>query len=492
MCRQCANGFTLARERIDWYTKHMEKRMSYFVSRKNVLTWLAALIMVGSAGLRIAYYCEKGADARTMWWLIILPVAANLIFALIVLLDGKEHFYRTAVPVAMMALYFTASLALRGIGLRYLVLNACVYLAFIVFYKLLTSGVIRPVSVVFFMFLAATAVLGYDSRAALMSRQWAVYFALLPDFAMLLGGLFTALAIRPHLDGQYHPTWGDRSDGRRIRTLSPMSVVVPYIMVNRNGSCNFLRDELEISDLEQYVREKRREGLTNFGLTHVFITAYCRLVAKYPALNRFLAGQRVYSRGEDIQYCMAVKKEMSTDAPDTCIKLHLNPNDTVYDVYRKFNEAVEQVKNSPLDSSFDQTARLFTMLPGLLFKFTVWFLKTLDYFGLIPKFLLEVSPFHGSVFFTSMGSLGIPAIVHHLYDFGNLPVFIAFGCKFRRNELASDGTIRKNKYVDMTFNLDERICDGFYYATALKYLRRVLADPHRLDTPPERVEKDID
>ena len=68
---------------------------------------------------------------------------------------------------------------------------------------------------------------------------------------MLFGGLLLSLAIRPHLDGRYHPTWGDRSDGRRIRTLPPMSVVVPYIMVNRNGASNFIRDELEITDLEQ-------------------------------------------------------------------------------------------------------------------------------------------------------------------------------------------------------------------------------------------------
>ena len=424
--------------------------------------------------------------------LLILPVAASLIYALIVLLDGQEHFYRTAVPVVLMAVYFTANLAFRGTWMRYLVLNAAGYLAFIVFYNLLVSGVIRPISVVFLMFAGAVAVLGYDSRSAILSGQWPAYFYLLPDFTMLFGGLLTALAIRPHLDGRYHPTWGDRSDGRRVRTLPPMSVVVPYIMVNRNGASNFIRDELEITDLEQYVREKRREGLTNFGLTHVFIAAYVRCVARYPALNRFLSGQRVYSRGDDLQYCMSVKKEMSTDAPDTCIKLHLKPTDTVYDVYRKFNEEVEKVKNTPLNSNFDQTARLFTMLPGLVFKFTVWLLKTLDYFGLIPLFLLEVSPFHGSVFFTSMGSLGIPAIVHHLYDFGNLPVFIAFGCKFRRNEVSADGKVLKKKYVDMTFNLDERICDGFYYATVLKYMRRLLSDPHRLDTPPERVEKDID
>ena len=176
-------------------------------------------------------------------------------------------------------------------------LNIFVYLAFVIFYKLLTSGHIRPVGVVTLMFLAAVAILGYDSRAALLSGQWPLYLGMLPDLLMLLGGLLTALAIRPHLDGAYHPTWGDRCDGRRVRTIPPMSVVVPYIMVDRTAASNFIFDELEVTDLEAYVREKRREGLTNFGLTHVFITAYCRLVAKYPALNRFLSGQRVYSRG---------------------------------------------------------------------------------------------------------------------------------------------------------------------------------------------------
>ena len=53
---------------------------------------------------------------------------------------------------------------------------------------------------------------------------------------------------------------------------------------------------------------------------------------------------------------------------------------------------------------------LLTLIPGVFLKFTVWLLKTLDYFGMLPKFLLEVSPFHGSLFFTSMGSLGIPPI----------------------------------------------------------------------------------
>src|SRR5699024_936401 len=97
---------------------------------------------------------------------------------------------------------------------------------------------------------------------------------------------------------------------------------------------NFFADTIEISAMERYIRQKRREGMSNFGLTHVLLAGYVRTVAKYPGLNRFLAGQKVYSRGDDIQFCMTAKKEMSSDAPDSVFKLHLAPTDTAQDVYR--------------------------------------------------------------------------------------------------------------------------------------------------------------
>ena len=392
--------------------------MTYFVSVKHLLTWISAVLMIGSMGLQIANFCGEGAEAKTI--LFVLPMLAGLIFTWILLLDGKEHFYRTAIPVALFAVYFFLLLMEQNYPKRYLALNAVVLAVYVIAWRVFSVGRFASKCWLILIQLATLAVVAYDRRTAL-----------------------TALP--------------------------------------------------EISAIEKYVREKRKEGLTNFGINHVFIAAYVRCVAKYPAVNRFLSGQRVYSRGDEIQYCMTIKKEMTLESPDTCIKLHLNPADTVYDVYRKMDEEVQKVKStSELDSGFDRVVELFTKLPGLLFKFIVWLLKLLDYFGLLPKFLLEVSPFHGSVFFTSMGSLGIPAIVHHLYDFGNLPVFVAFGCKYKRNELETDGSVVTRKYVDITYNLDERICDGFYYAAVLKYMRRLLAHPERLDDPPETVEQDID
>ena len=167
------------------------------------------------------------------------------------------------------------------------------------------------------------------------------------------------------------------------------------------------------------------------------------------------------------------------------------PTDTADDVYYKMKTVIDESKGGELDSDFDNTARIINYIPRLIKKFAIWFLKTIDYFGLLPKFLLNVSPFHGSMFITSMGSLGIPPIYHHLYNFGNVPVFISFGAKKSVNEIDDNGQVVKRKYVDYTVVTDERICDGYYFASALKILRGCLRHPERLDTPPEQVIEDI-
>ena len=57
--------------------------------------------------------------------------------------------------------------------------------------------------------------------------------------------------------------------------------------------------------------------------------------------------------------------------------------------------------------------------------------------------------------------------------------------------MGPDGTVEKRKYVDYTFSVDDRICDGFYFASAMKILKANLRHPERLDAPPEQVMSDI-
>ncbi len=284
--------------------------------------------------------------------------------------------------------------------------------------------------------------------------------------------------------------WGDRYDGYRLRSLPPMTKVENHILVNRNGSTNVFQDSFDIDAIETYIHEMRAKGLKGFGIMHVLIAAYLRTLSQRPALNRFISGQRVYAH-KSVVIALTIKQEMKLESPDTVIKVEFSPEDTAEVVYQRFTDAINGFRNEP-DNDFEDVVKTLAAIPRLLMKFAVWGLKTLDYFGKLPKSLVDISPFHASLYITSMGSLGIPPIIHHLYDFGNVPVFIAFGAKQKKYELNSKGEPYCRRYVDFTVTMDERICDGYYYASAFKLFKSYLKNPAQLSEAPETVVQDVE
>ncbi len=278
-------------------------------------------------------------------------------------------------------------------------------------------------------------------------------------------------------------------EGRRIKTLTPYNMIIPYIMVERNDSQNSIATYVDVRGAETLIRKLRSEGYVSIGILHVLLAAYVRAISQRPGVNRFIRGQKIYARN-GIVINIIVKRKMSIDAADTSVKLRLKPTDTLIDIYNKWMELYTKVMEED-ENGMDKTARIICYIPGLIKKFTIALLKFLDYFGLLPGAIVDVSPFHGSMFITNMASLNIPPIVHHLYNFGNVPVFIAFGAKRYQIVANDDGTVTKNRVIDIIANLDERICDGFYYASAMKLLKKYFQNPEELLTPPETVVEDI-
>lgn len=283
--------------------------------------------------------------------------------------------------------------------------------------------------------------------------------------------------------------FGDRYDGRLVRTAPPMSKLMPYLMKVRADSQNQFEDAIDITNVEKYLAEKKREGYTDMSLLHVILAAYVRVVCERPAIHRFIAGQKIYFRNK-IECLMTIKKDMTLEAPDTCIKVEFDPRDNIYNVYKKFQKTVIAAKEE--DGDFESIVGTLVKLPGLVLRAAIGFLRGLDYFGMLPKALHKISPFHGSMIITSMGSLGIAAIYHHLYDFGHLPLFLSYGKMFSKEVTLADGTKENHHFVSFRVVTDERICDGFYYASAFKQMMRYLNHPEILDNIPEKVVEDID
>jgi len=281
-----------------------------------------------------------------------------------------------------------------------------------------------------------------------------------------------------------------KREGRKIKTLPPMNVVGAVFMPNRSGASNQFSTTIDITETEKYIHEKRKNGMPGLGIMHVILAAYVQTVASYPGINRFIRGHKIFARNA-IDMCLTIKKDMSLDAQETVIKIPSNGDATIDDIYNTIAKMVEENKKDGDSNAMDVCARLLTKLPGFLLMGVMWIIRFFDYFGLLPRFLTNLSPFHASMFITNVGSLGIPPIFHHLYDFGNIPLFISMGMKETKYVTQSDGSVEKRKFVNITVVCDERICDGHYYATAFKKLKRLSEKAWLLEKGAEEVIADI-
>ena len=289
---------------------------------------------------------------------------------------------------------------------------------------------------------------------------------------------------------KYKRRFGDRKDGRLLRSLSPINRFMPYIMPTRNDACNYYEESFEVTELDRRLRKLRVAGYKGIGILHFLIAAYVRCLSMLPGLNRFVAGRRIYAK-DTIEVIMVVKRSMSIDATETSIKVVFEPTDTIFDVYRKMNEKIDEIKTSDANNNTEEVAETLVKAPRFLLRFAVAVLRALDYFGLLPESLVNASPFHGSFIITDLGSLRIGPIYHHIYNFGTLPVFMAFGAKRHAYELDRHGQMVDKKYVDLKLVMDERICDGHYYSQFLQAYRYLFEHPEILENPPSKVVEDV-
>ncbi|MBE7049007.1 MAG: 2-oxo acid dehydrogenase subunit E2 [Ruminococcaceae bacterium] len=284
--------------------------------------------------------------------------------------------------------------------------------------------------------------------------------------------------------------FGDRYDGYRVKDPDPLFHVIPHIMRSRLDSQVFFEEEIDISGMRDFILEHREE-IPHLSLYHIFVAAVIRTMVQKPRLNRFVSGRKIYARSY-LRASLAVKKSMSEDGEEALVMPEFTPTDTLHDIADKFNKAVKQVKESDEGGTnkTEITVKLINLLPGFTKKFVVWAIRNLDAIGKMPKIINRVSPFHSSIFVTNVGSIGLNSVYHHLYEFGTTSVFLAIGKKEMVRELNSDGTVHCKNVINIRFVLDERICDGYYFAMAIKVFKHLMKNPELLLKPPAIIKED--
>lgn len=278
---------------------------------------------------------------------------------------------------------------------------------------------------------------------------------------------------------------GDRNDGYKIRKADPFFRIIPHIMKERADAQVYFEDRIYLEETQRFIRELRKEGY-KVGFLHIVIASMVRVMSQKPKLNRFVVGKRTYARKE-ISFSLAIKKDLSEDAVETTVKLVFKPEDTIYDVIERVNGIIDENKQEETSNDTDKFAGILNKLPNFVLSGAIGFIKWMDNHNLLPKFLIDLSPFHSSCFITDVGSIGIKPVYHHIYNFGTNSIFVAFGTRAKEQVVEDDMSVRNRKAMDIKIVADERITDGYYFASAFKMAKRFLTNPEDLKVPPKEV-----
>ena len=278
-----------------------------------------------------------------------------------------------------------------------------------------------------------------------------------------------------------------RADGKRLRNTDPMYTVAAYVMNKRVDSMNMVTLDIPYDPIQNYLNEKRKQGI---AISHlgVIIAAYLRTAAEFPLLNRFIMNCKPYARNE-LCVAMVVLKSGEMDN-GTMSKMYFKMTDTIFDVNGKINEYVSDNREVPEKNGTEKMIKILLGAPGVL-RVGVGLFKFMDKHGLLPKKVIDMSPFHNSLCISNLASIRTNHIYHHCYEFGTTSVFITLG-NLREVAKRKGGEVVFERCIPLGVVMDERICSGSYFALAFRRMRKYMRNPELLELPPEVINEDPD
>ena len=241
-----------------------------------------------------------------------------------------------------------------------------------------------------------------------------------------------------------------------------------FLLRGRNESAVYFEHKLDLTRTLPWLEQR------NARLFHLILHALASVLHDRERLNRFTVGHNTYQR-DGVYLSFAAKKSMSDDAPLATIKRRFAKGESFEAVVAALSGDVEEAR-SDRPSHIDKELSILLRLPGLLLALLIGLLKRLYAWGLAPRSLVDTDPMYASAFVANLGSIGIDAAYHHLFEHGNCPLFMTIG-KVTDTPVVVDGAVVVRPLLTLRFTYDERVEDGLYAARTLRLLAERIEHP---------------
>ena len=268
-----------------------------------------------------------------------------------------------------------------------------------------------------------------------------------------------------------------RRDATRVDLGRSFNAMFPYLMKRRNDSVAYYPVVVDVENLLAFIEERKGtdEAITIF---EAVLLALVRILRERPTLNRYIIGRRLYQR-DNVELAFTARRQFTLDSSETGVFVKVAPDDDTRTVLGRIRGEIRTAKSGEQKSD-DALIDAFLRLPRSVLQVAVNALTVWDFYIDTPSFLRGVDPMRCSAFVANLGSVGMGAAYHHLFEWGTCSLFITIGQVKPTVVVGEDGQPAVRRTMELKVALDERIADGYYDARALELFDTYLNDPAQL------------
>jgi hypothetical protein len=263
-----------------------------------------------------------------------------------------------------------------------------------------------------------------------------------------------------------------RPDGDRIPDLSRMRKFMPFVSPRRNDALVLYQTEIELDNANAFLEElnSRRPADSQATLFHLYLRAAAQAIQERSNINRFVAGGRLWQRNH-LAITFSAKLELADGSPMVTVKRTFLEDESLDEMIDSILENL-RARRKGRENRSDKEMKLALEFPPFVIRAGLWLLDKANHWNLLTRKMIDDDPLFATLFVANLGSVGLAAGYHHLWEYGTCSMFGVIG-GFRRRE---DGV----EIMNVNYSYDERIEDGMYAGIAMDNLKAKLENPEQL------------
>ena len=264
-----------------------------------------------------------------------------------------------------------------------------------------------------------------------------------------------------------------------------------HLLPSRDQSSVFFTQTLDVTHTLEWLDEYNATHERRLSLLVLYMCAAGRMYHRRPRINRYASGWHIYER-DGVTISVSAKKQLKEKSKIVLLKMPMGRDDMPEDVVDRFKEMLGEGREKEIAQ--EKEADLFLNVPGFILNPAVKLLMWLDRRHWLPGALVDPDPFFTTMVLANLGSVGLDAAYHHLYEWGNATYFAVIG-RIHERPLGVDGEIKLRKLVEIKYTFDERVADGLATGIGMAGVKDLVEHPERFyeempeftDDPAKRV-----